>query len=160
PVKPNPSVVIGCAESGSGLKAIFCEKPMATSLEEADRMVEACRSRGILFAAGDMYRNYPQLWKARAMIDAGELGAVESMNLYQATDEISGGGCQGLSVMRMFARDSEVDWVTGWVKGDPASDEDQGAGGYVRFKNGIECFIHSNRGAKQGIEVLCSKGVF
>ena len=109
PVKPNPSVVIGCAESGSGLKAIFCEKPMATSLEEADRMVEACRSRGILLAAGDMYRNYPQLWKARAMIDSGELGAVESMNLYQATDEMSGGGCQGLSVMRMFARDAEVE---------------------------------------------------
>ena len=50
--------------------------------------------------------------------------------------------------------------MTGWVKGDPASDEDQGVGGYVRFRNGIEGFIHSKRGAKQGIEILCSKGVF
>src|SRR5262249_5650353 len=126
----------------------------------ADRMVEACRSRGILFAAGDMYRNYPQLWKARAIIDSGELGAVESMNLYQPTDEISGGGCPGVSVMRMFAGDAEGDGVVGWVKGDPASDEDQGAGGYLRFKNGIEGFIHSKRSAKQGIEILCTKGVF
>ena len=160
PVKPNPAVVIGCAESGSGLKAIFCEKPMATSLEEADRMVEACRSHGILLAAGDMYRNYPQIWAARGMIDSGELGPVQSMNLYQSTDEISGGGCQGLSVMRMFAQDAEVEWVTGWVKGNAQSDDDQGMGGYVRFTNGIECFIHCKRSAKQGFEVLCTKGMF
>ena len=123
-------------------------------------MVEACRARKIWFGAGDMYRNFSQLWKARAMIEAGELGEVQSINLYQSTNEISGGGCQGLSVMRMFAHDAEVEWVTGWVTGDPTSDEDQGAGGYVRFANGIEGFIHCKPSAKQGIEVLCAQGLF
>ena len=158
PVSVNPDAVVACAEAG--VKAIFCEKPISASLADADRMVEACRSRGIPFAAGDAYRNFPQLWSARAMIEAGELGEVQSINLYQPTDEISGGGCQGLSVMRMFARDAEVDWVVGWVKGDPLSNEDQGAGGYVRFANGIECFIHCRPAAKKGVEVLCAKGVF
>jgi predicted dehydrogenase len=158
PVSANPDAVVACAEAG--VKAIFCEKPMAASLVDADRMVEACRSRGIPLAAGDAYRNFPQLWKAREMIGAGELGEVRSINLYQPTDEISGGGCQGLCVMSMFASDADVDWMVGWVSGDPFSDEDQGAGGYIRFVNGVEGFIHYRPVAKKGVEVLCVRGIF
>ncbi len=185
PVIPNPEVVIGCARRG--VKAIFCEKPICVSLEEADRMVEECRSRGIPFAAADAHRNWPQLWRAREIIESGQLGDVESITVYSSTNEISGGGCQQLSVMRMFARDADVDWVVGWMTGEPAedsigwsrsdtapggwagikqppidewSDDDQGMGGYVRFTNGIETFVHCKKIAKQGIEVLCSRGLF
>lgn len=158
PVIANPDAVVACAQAG--VKAIFSEKPISGSLEDADRMVEACRSRGIPFACGDSYRSFPQLWDARSMIEAGDLGEVQSINLYQPTNEISGGGCQGLSVTRMFAWDADVDWVTGWVAGDPQSDEDQAMGGYVRFANGIECFIHFRDAAKKGIEIICSRGVF
>ena len=41
-----------------------------------------------------------------------------------------------------------------------AKDHDQGMGGYVRFVNGIEAFIHCQHVAKKGIEVICSRGVF
>ncbi len=159
PVRYNPEVVLGCA--AAGVKAILCEKPIAASLEEADRMVEACRARGIKFAAGDLDRNFPDYWKARQFMDAGELGQVRSISLlYGSGTEISGGGCQILSLMRLFAHDAEVDWVIGWVAGDPSSDEDQGMAGYVRFVNGIECCIHRQANAKNGIEVLCTRGVF
>ena len=117
PVKPNPGVVIDCARAG--VSAIYCEKPMAASLDEADRMVEETASRGIALASGDAYRNMPQHWKVKALIDSGELGPVQSINLYQPTNEISGGGCQGLSVLRLFADDSDVEWVTGWCDGRP-----------------------------------------
>ncbi|MFP6592593.1 MAG: hypothetical protein VCE12_18955 [Candidatus Latescibacterota bacterium] len=33
-------------------------------------------------------------------------------------------------------------------------------GGYVRFTNGGDAFIHSKRTPLEGIEVLCSKGVY
>ena len=158
PVSANPDAVIAAARAG--VKAIFCEKPIAASLEDADRMVEECRSGGIPFACGDAFRSYRQLWKAREIIESGQVGEVQSINLYQSTTEISGGGCQGLSVMRMFARDADVDWVVGWVGDDPFSDDDQAMGGYIRFANGIECFIHFKEVAKRGIEVLCQRGLF
>ena len=158
PVQPNPQVVIDCAETG--VKAIYCEKPMAASLAEADAMVEACASRSIAFAAGDAYRNMPQHWKVKALIDTGELGQVQSINLYQSTNEISGGGCQGLSVLRLFADDAEVEWVTGWCERDPWDDEDQNMGGYIKFANDVDAFIHNKRTPLEGIEVLCSKGVY
>ena len=158
PVKANPGVVLGCTEFP--VKAIYCEKPISASLGQADEMVEACKRKGIVFAGGDMYRNFPQFWQARDALESGELGEVRGLNLYQSTNEISGGGCQGLSVMRLFARDAPVEWVCGWTRGDPFSDQDQGMGGTVRFSNGMECFIHNQPVARMGIEVLCAKGVF
>ena len=73
---------------------------------------------------------------------------------------MSGGGIQRYSLMRLFAGDADVEWVTGWVDDDPWSDEDQGGAGYVRFVNGIEGFIHRQGSVRQGYEVLCSRGLF
>ena len=123
-------------------------------------MVEACESRGIHFASGDAFRNMPQHWKVKRFIESGEIGDVQSINLFQSTTEISGGDCQGLSVLRLFPDDADVDWVTGWCGGDPASDEDQNMAGYVRFANGVDAFIHGKRTPLEGIQVLCTKGVY
>ena len=50
--------------------------------------------------------------------------------------------------------------MIGWVTGDPLSDHDQEQAGYIRFANGVEAFRHTNSNAKNGIEVLCTKGSF
>ena len=159
PVKPIAQVVIDCARTPGG-KASYCEKPMALSLEESDNMVEECASRGIHLASGDAYRNMPHHWKVKRFIDSGERGEGQSINLYQSTNEISGGGCQGLSVLRLFADDADVDWVVGWGGDDPSHDNDQNMAGHVRFKNGIEAYIHGKRGSLEGIEVVCSEGAY
>jgi len=159
PVSVNPDVVLGCAESG--VKAIGCEKPVAAVLSDADQMVEACRERGIKFSAGDLDRNFPEYWQARKLIEEGEIGDVVSISMLKGgITEMSGGGCQLFSLIRMFAFDSEVSWVIGWVSDDPWSDYDQGVGGYIRFANGIECHMHLKTNARSGIEVLGSSGVF
>ena len=160
PVRPNPEVVIGCAEAG--VRAILCEKPIAATLADADRMVEACQSRGIKFGSGDLDRNLPQYWKALEIIESGELGEVKSINFIGGSGtEMSGGGCQLFSLMRMFAGDADVAWVIGWVADDPESDHDQGVAGYLRFTNGIEAFMHRETDARgRGFEVSCSRGVF
>ena len=159
PVSVNPEVVLGCAQSG--VKAIAAEKPISATLEDADRMVEACKAKDIKFAAGDLDRSFPEYWKAREIIESGELGEVQSISLFYGSGrEMSGGGCQVFSLVRMFAFDAEVAWVIGWVTDDPMSDYDQGVAGYIRFANGIECHMHRRPNAKNGIEVLCSRGVF
>jgi len=160
PVRPNPEVVVGCAQAG--IRAILCEKPLAASLEEADRMVEACRKRGIKFGAGDLDCNLPAYRKAFEIIESGELGEVRSIDFKGGSGtEMSGGGCQIFSLMRMFAGGAEVAWVIGWVAEDPVSDRDQGVAGYVRFVSGVEAFIHRESDARgRGFEVACTKGLF
>lgn len=166
PVKFNPDAVVAAAESGA--KAIICEKPVSATLADADRMVEACRANGVKFGAGDMFRNQSQIWKAREIIESGEIGDVQSINYYGSAD--SGGGCQTLSILRFFAWDADVDWVVGWTNGTPMdsslgsidawSDHDQQIGGVIRFANGITAHIHDKRGPRMGVEVVCENGVF
>jgi predicted dehydrogenase len=130
--------------------------------------VEACRANGVKFGAGDMFRNLAQIWKAREIIESGEIGKVQSINYYGSGD--SGGGCQTLSMLRFFAWDADVDFVVGWTNGTPMdsslgkidarSDHDQQLGGVIRFANGITAHIHDKPVVRHGIEVVCENGVF
>ena len=159
PILPStviPEVVMASVEAG--VKGVFCEKPMCVTLEEADRMVEACEANGVHFASGDAERNYDALWDARAVIESGEIGDVLSFRTYGGLGEIWGGGCQFLSVMRMFAWDAEVDWLTGWVEIDPWQNNDQGMAGSIHFENGIDAYIYMRPGDVKGMEVLCEDG--
>ena len=166
PVKFNPDAVVAAA--GAGVRGVLCEKPMAATLADADRQVAACRDNGVWFAAGDMYRNHEQLWQARAMIEAGEIG--EMLEIVNHGPANSGGGCQDLSVIRLFAGDAPVEWVTGWSNGTPMdkslgtvdafSDHDQELGGVIRFVNGITAHILDRPGPAHYVEVICERGVF
>ncbi len=159
PILPStviPEVVLASVDAG--VKGVYCEKPFCVTLEEADRLVQACESRGVHFASGDAERNYDNLWKARGIIESGEIGDVRAISIYGGVGEIWGGGCQSLSVMRMFAWDSDVEWLTGWVEKDAWSDNDQGMGGSIHFANGVECYLYMRSGAKRGIEVICENG--
>jgi len=53
---------------------VFCEKPMALSLAECDRMMEATGRAGVLLQLGFMRRFDPEFAAAAARIEAGEIG--------------------------------------------------------------------------------------
>ena len=159
PVQFNPDMVVMAAER-SDAKGLVSEKPIAASLVDADRMVAAAESAGIPWQGGNVDRSFSQLWEARRMIEAGEIGEVININLYEL---IMQGGCQGLSVAHMFAGDADVDWVVGWTNGDPfgeGDDDYKGIGGYLRYANGIECFVHARTGAARGLIVTGTEGVY
>ena len=159
PVAPNPDVVVACAQAG--VRAVQCEKPMAATLADADRMVEACRANGVSLAVGDLDRNLPEYGTALALIEAGEIGEVSSITATGGSGtELSGGGCQVLSLVRLFAGDADVAWAIGWMANDAESDHDQGGAGYFRFVTGTEAVLHRSADARgMGIEAAGSRGV-
>ncbi len=57
-------------------KHIFCEKPLALSVEDADAALEAVRKAGTFLQVGHMRRYDPSYMEARRRIDAGEIGRV------------------------------------------------------------------------------------
>ncbi|MBM3934605.1 MAG: Gfo/Idh/MocA family oxidoreductase [SAR202 cluster bacterium] len=169
PVNINAEVVVACANK-PGVKGIMSEKPVAVSLAEADAAVQACEKAGIPWSAGDMFRNSPEIWSARRLVEAGEIGEIETINVYGAGgNQMSGQGCRQLTELFMFAKDAELDWAVGSVGGDPAdreigridqwSDNDQDIQfGFVQFKNGPTAHIHKNTVIKDGVEVIGTKG--
>ena len=53
---------------------VLCEKPLALSLADADRMIEAAREHGVLFATSFQYRGVPRIRRYRQMASDGEFG--------------------------------------------------------------------------------------
>ena len=68
----HPRHVIDCAERG--VKGIFCEKPIAPTLREADAMLSACEKHGTRLSINHTLRGDPYHIQARSLIQAGEIG--------------------------------------------------------------------------------------
>ncbi|GAA3959281.1 Gfo/Idh/MocA family oxidoreductase [Actinoplanes auranticolor] len=71
PARFHAGLVVAAAEAG---KHVFCEKPMALSLPDADRAVAAARAAGVALQVGFNRRFAPDWQAARALLDAGTIG--------------------------------------------------------------------------------------
>jgi predicted dehydrogenase len=58
---------------------VLCEKPLATSVADAEAMVTACREAAVQLHTAFVCRFYPSVLQAREMVARGELGRVRGM---------------------------------------------------------------------------------
>ena len=71
PARSHADLVVAAAAAG---KHVFCEKPMAVTLPDADRAIDAARAAGVVLQVG-FNRRFATDWRAaRALLDAGTLG--------------------------------------------------------------------------------------
>ena len=71
PARRHAELVVAAAEAGKG---VFCEKPMAVTLAEADRAIDAARSAGVVLQVGFNRRFATDWLAARELLDSGRLG--------------------------------------------------------------------------------------
>ena len=137
--------------ANAGVKGVFCEKPMATSVADADRMIEATERNGTILSI-DHTRRWQPLWRHThdVVVGGGQIGDVQYV-----IGTLSGGramlfrnGTHLVDAICYFA-DSEPEWVTAELeagyedyneyKGDgghaPATEPS--AHGYIHFANGV-----------------------
>ncbi len=60
-------------------KLIFCEKPMTTSLDDAERLVEACKTANVMIAVNHTRRWDPSVSQLQADILSGRRGELRSI---------------------------------------------------------------------------------
>jgi predicted dehydrogenase len=59
---------------------VLCEKPLATTLEDAQAMIEACHAAGIVLMTAFPMRFSAPLLQVKARLDAGDLGQIYCLN--------------------------------------------------------------------------------
>ncbi|NCA14185.1 MAG: gfo/Idh/MocA family oxidoreductase, partial [Proteobacteria bacterium] len=65
-------IVVAACEAG--VRGIYCEKPIATTLADADRIIAACRAHDVVLSI-DHTRRWRQVWhQARNLVRSGDLG--------------------------------------------------------------------------------------
>jgi len=66
-------IALAAAQAG---KILFCEKPLANSLSEAEEMLKAANDHGCVHMICHNYRRAPAVSLARQLIDSGEIGTI------------------------------------------------------------------------------------
>ncbi len=105
-------ITVTAAESG--VVGILGEKPMASSLGEADRMLEACAEHGVKLAIGHQRRFTPQNVEARRLVLEGAIGTPTAM-LRRDAHGLLNRGTHELDEMMYVLGDPRPIWVIGQV---------------------------------------------
>jgi predicted dehydrogenase len=66
-------IAIAAAKAG---KAVFCEKPLANTVRDAERMLAAVQKAGVIHMICHNYRRAPAVMLAKQLIDSGQIGDV------------------------------------------------------------------------------------
>jgi predicted dehydrogenase len=64
------------AAAAEAKKVVFCEKPLANTLEEAERMLRAVQEHGVIHMLCHNYRRAPAVTLAKRIIDEGRIGTI------------------------------------------------------------------------------------
>ena len=131
-------------------KHVLCEKPLALSVEDVDRIEAAARRSGRIAAEGFMYRHHPLTHAVHTVVKSGRLGAIRGFKgafTFPLTREhdvrldpaLGGGslwdvGCYPVSYACLLAGAAPVD-VFGWRQ-DAPSGIDLEFAGMLRFADG------------------------
>jgi len=148
---------IAAARAG---KHVLCEKPLATSVDDAERMIAACEEAGVVLMEAFMYRHHPSWVAVRELIAAGRIGrlvAVQSWFSFFNDDPANirnilaaGGGalydigCYCVNLSRMLFV-GEPTRVLGSVTRDPVGGTDTVVSAILEFGDGVATFTASTR---------------
>ena len=78
-----------CAVAKAFLEAgihVICDKPMSSSLEDAEQIEKIVEGSGLIFAITYNYSGYPMVRHAREMVAAGKLGNIRVIQVEYAQD--------------------------------------------------------------------------
>ena len=88
---PNHMHAAPCIAAAKAGKAVFCEKPLAGSADEAYELWKAVEATGVVHLCAFTYRSMPALVLARQMIQAGELGEIRHFRSRFLLNMLTGG---------------------------------------------------------------------
>ena len=157
--RPRADLTVLAVECGA--KGIITEKPMAYTLEEADRMVKSCADANIPLVCGAISTSEYSFEKAKEIIESGEIGDVISIEASSNRTSVS--QHQNWS----YFIDGNPAWVIG--TGDtppndvisydgktvsPGSQEFYGEGMMVTDTGQV---VHFRKGAP-GVRITCTDG--
>ncbi len=62
--------------AAAAVKHVFCEKPIARTVADAQAMTAACEAAEVIFQVGHVVRFYPEYARIKQILDAGTLGQI------------------------------------------------------------------------------------
>ena len=146
-------------------RAVLCEKPIATTLADADRMIEVTAREGVLLSVEHTRRWSHEFHLVRQLIRSGSLGSLHNIvaNLYGPRAMLFRNGTHMVDMICFFA-ESDPEWLTAVLEPgfdaygkylgdgghDPASEP--AAHAFIQFANGVRAYYNSAKSNFTGMQ--------
>jgi len=123
------------------LYGIFLEKPISDSLASAKKIINLCKKKNIKLQIDHQRRFDPFYKNIKNLINSKKFEPVQYSGINYVAG-ISNTGSHLFDLCRLFF--GEVAYVIGkYSKNNSYNDIDPDIDGFIKFKNGIFCYIHS-----------------
>lgn len=150
----------------AGVRGFFCEKPIATTLADADRIIDACAAAGVPLLVNHTRRWYPDYLAARRLVRAGAIGPLRRIvaTLGGPRAMLFRNGTHLMDAICLFA-EREPTWVIGRLDDehadygpryagdggrDPATDP--GGSALIGFDGGLRALVNASKETPSAFE--------
>lgn len=164
-------IVVDATEAG--VRGIYCEKPIATNLADADRMIAAVERNNVVMSVNHTRRWYPIYHQVREEVEKGAIGELKRIvhNFGGPRAMIFRNGTHQIDLV-CFLADADPQWVFAeldegyedyWpYQGDGGrnADLEPGCSGYIHFNNGVRAFYNGSKGLmpQRGTQLTGTEG--
>ncbi len=148
-----------CQAAEAGVKAILCEKPMATSLATAQRMIDVCKSHGTRLSINHQMRFMDQYILPKQMLDSEQFGGVTSVHVTAGNFGLAMNGSHYFEMFRYIAGAPAAE-VQAWFSADkvpnPRGPQFEDRAGSVRLvtASGIRFMLDASSDQGHGVRVM------
>jgi predicted dehydrogenase len=148
-----------CLAAESGAQFVLCEKPMATSLADCDRMIQVCQAHSTRLAINHQMRFMDQYLRAKELLDSDAVGGLKSITVVAGNFGMAMNGTHYFELLRWLSGDA-IHEVTAWFSDErvpnPRGAEFEDRAGSVRIttRSGIRLYLEIGADQGHGIHVV------
>lgn len=150
-----------CMAAEAGVKYILCEKPMAVSLAECDRMIEACKKSGSLLAVNHQMQFMEQYTVVKELINSPEFGGLRSVTVTASNFGLAMNAAHYFEMFR-YMTGEQISEVSCWMDSarvpNPRGAQYEDRSGQLRAlsPSGIRLYMEIGGDLGHGIQVVYS----
>lgn len=148
-----------CLAAEHGAKNILCEKPMAVSLEQCDRMIETCKKNNATLAINHQMRFMEQYTGPKQMLQSESYGGLSSITVVAGNFGLAMNGTHYFEMLR-FMTDEEPFEVTAWFSQERVSNprgahfEDRAGSVRVTTRSGKRFYLEVSADQGHGVNTF------
>jgi hypothetical protein len=150
-----------CMAAEAGVKYILCEKPMAVSLAQCDRMIEACKKSSSLLAVNHQMQFMEQYTVVKELINSPEFGGLRSVTVAASNFGLAMNAAHYFEMFR-YMTGEQIGEVSCWMDSarvpNPRGAQYEDRSGQLRAlsPSGIRLYMEIGGDLGHGIQVVYS----
>jgi predicted dehydrogenase len=143
----------------NGAEYILCEKPLAVSLEECDRMISVCKSHGVKLAVNHQMRFMEQYCEPKRLLESEAFGGFSSALVLGGNFGVAMNGSHYIEMFRFLTDEVPTEvaaWFTPDILGNPRGPQFEDRAGSIRLvtANGKRLYIDASSDQGHGMTVM------